>query len=133
MKRILIHSTDTERKCLSIATVVVLLSPMATAQRSLRVRTRAGGEPSAADQLDISDVNNGGVSEDDERSKGKKTTAKAAGAVAASSSMPSSATSKSSSTWRRGRALVWVAYLVSWAFYAYIRATRSLDLGAYSW
>lgn len=100
---------------------------MATAQRSLRVRTRAGGEPAAADQPQIDDVNNGGVSEDDERLKGKKATA---GAVDAPSWMPSSS---SSSTWRKGRALVWVAYLVSWAVYAYIRATRSLDLGDYRW
>ena len=100
---------------------------MATAQqRSLRVRTRAGGEPAAAGP-DI-DTNTGAAAEsDDERSKGKKAAAKA-GAVAARSSSPTP-----SSTWRPGRTLVWLAYLVSWALYAYVRATMSLDLGAYSW
>lgn len=102
---------------------------MATAQqRSLRVRTRAGGEPAAAEQHPETDNNNGDATEsDDERSKGKKTKA---GAVASSSS---STTTPTPSTWRPGRTLVWLAYLVSWAVYAYVRATRSLDLGAYSW
>ena len=100
---------------------------MATAQqRSLRVRTRAGGEPAAADQHPEIDNNNGAATEsDDERSKGKKT-----GAVASSTTTTTTATP---STWRPGRTLVWLAYLVSWAVYAYVRATRSLDLGAYSW
>ena len=98
---------------------------MATAQqRSLRVRTRAGGEPTAAEQQPGIDNNNGAEAEsDDELSKGKKAEAKAG---VASPSTPSS-------TWRPGRTLVWLAYLVSWAIYAYVRATRSLDLGAYSW
>ena len=109
---------------------------MATAaQRSLRVRTRAGGEPAENADKQPEIDSNGAMSEDDddERSKGKKKT----GAVAAPSSSTSTSTTPSSSstfsTWRRGRALVWLAYLASWAVYAYVRATRSLDLGAYSW
>ena len=90
---------------------------MATAQqRSLRVRTRAGGDQQQQEP-DIGDDNDGAESDDE-----KKTAAAKAGAVASSSS-----------TWRPGRTLVWFAYLVSWAVYAYVRATMSLDLGAYSW
>ena len=97
---------------------------MATAQqRSLRVRTRAGGEPTADQQQQPEiDTNNGAAAESDD----KKTASAKAGAVA-------STKTPSTSTWRPGRTLVWLAYLVSWALYAYVRATRSLDLGAYSW
>jgi hypothetical protein len=98
-------------------------------QRSLRVRTRAGGEPATGEKQHhvIDDVSE----DDDERSKGNKKTTAAVGArprPASASTSPSS-----SSTWRPGRTLVWLAYLASWAAYAYVRATMSLDLGAYSW
>ena len=54
-----------------------------------------------------------------------------AGAVASTPTPTTTPTTPS--TWRPGRTLVWLAYLASWAVYAYVRATKSLDLGAYSW
>ena len=37
------------------------------------------------------------------------------------------------SSWRRARTVLWGAYLVVWAHYAYVRVTTSLDLGQYTW
>lgn len=103
---------------------------MATTQRSLRVRTRAGGEPVVGQQAAAgvaSEIDHHDLSEDDDKRPVSKARGRAGNKASATT------TSTSFSTWRPGRAAVWVAYLVSWGVYAYVRATRSLDIGAYSW